>query len=99
LDQVKSASPSGLRADPLRSALSLGKIARSTDHFRAVRRQCARGLDPEARGNACDEHPLSAQIDASQHLIGRRCGSKRIGHGQILAVFRPALPLHHVKMV
>jgi hypothetical protein len=79
--------------------LRFGKIARGSDNLRTVRRQCARGLHPEACRDTGDEHPFSGQIDALQHLVRRRGGSKNIAHGQILAVFHNTLSLDLARVV
>jgi len=60
-----------LRSDLLGRGLRLRQVARGSNHLRTVRRQCPRSLNAESCGDTGYEHPLSAQIDASQHLIRR----------------------------
>jgi hypothetical protein len=76
LHELQRASAGGLGANLLRSRVCLREITRGSYDLRPVRRQGARRLDPQARRDTGDEHAPSSQVDASQDLVRRRCGSE-----------------------
>ena len=84
LHQLQPAAVRRLSPDLGRRPLRLGEVARGADHLGPMRREGAGRLDPKAGRHAGDEHALSAEILAREHIICGGSRSERSGHSNLL---------------
>src|SRR6185369_5650565 len=87
LDRLDAhAGVAGAVTDRIGDSLALGDVARGEDHFGTVRRERPGRLLADAARAPGDEHPLAAEVDALEHLVGgrRRSELRHVPHGAIL---------------
>jgi hypothetical protein len=84
LHQLQSAAVRRLRLDLGRRPLRLGEVARGADHVGPMDHEGAGRFHTKAGRRACDEHALSVEILAQEHVICGGCRSERCGHANLL---------------
>ena len=90
--EVGEVEPDQLQASAVRRLLphhgggrtAFVEIADGADDLRATSGKRPRRLDPEARRRAGDQHPLAAEVDPRQHVIGGGLSSERPFHSALL---------------